>query len=80
MTIINKTSSLKGQDIIRFIAKTLPHKPGVYQMEDSKGNILYIGKAKDLSKRVKSYFAKTHEDVKTNVLVSKIKGFDFVVD
>ena len=43
---------LKGQEIIKFIAKTLPNKPGVYQMENEKGDILYIGKAKNLSKRV----------------------------
>ena len=45
-------SNLKGQDIIKFIAKTLPNQPGVYQMEDNEGNILYIGKAKNLAKRV----------------------------
>ena len=47
--------NLKGQDIIKFIAKTLPHQPGVYQMEDEEGQILYIGKAKNLAKRVISY-------------------------
>ena len=36
-------SNLKGQDIIKFIAKTLPNQPGVYQMEDNEGNVLYIG-------------------------------------
>ena len=35
---------LKGQDIIKFISKTLPSQPGVYQMEDDEGKILYIGK------------------------------------
>ena len=37
--------NFKGQEIIKFIAKTLPQKPGVYQMENEKGDILYIGKA-----------------------------------
>ena len=46
---------LKGQDIIKFIAKTLPDQPGVYQMEDDEGKILYIGKAKNLAKRVINY-------------------------
>ena len=41
--------------IIRFTAKTLPQKPGVYQMEDENGKILYIGKAKNLAKRVMNY-------------------------
>ena len=51
--------NLKGQDIIKFIAKTLPHQPGVYQMEDDEGQILYIGKAKNLSKEsYKLYFHK----------------------
>ena len=40
------------QEIIKFISKTLPHKPGVYQMESDEGKILYIGKAKNLKKRV----------------------------
>ena len=47
--------NLKGQEIIKFIAKTLPHQPGVYQMEDDDGKILYIGKAKNLAKRVINY-------------------------
>ena len=37
--------NLKGEEIIKYIAKTLPHKPGVYQMENENGKILYIGKA-----------------------------------
>ena len=51
----NTHPNLKGQDIIKFIAKTLPHQPGVYQMEDNEGQILYIGKAKNLAKRVINY-------------------------
>ena len=47
--------TLKGANLIKFIAKTLPNKPGVYQMENEKGEILYIGKAKNLSKRVANY-------------------------
>ena len=47
--------NLKGQEIIKYFAKNLPHKPGVYQMEDDKGEILYISKAKNLAKRVINY-------------------------
>ena len=47
--------NLKGQEIIKYISKTLPHKPGVYQMENEDGKILYIGKAKNLAKRVVNY-------------------------
>ena len=51
----NINPNLKGKEIIKFIAKTLPQKPGIYQMENEKGDILYIGKAKNLSKRVINY-------------------------
>ena len=46
--------TLLGQEIIKATSKTLPNQPGVYQMQDDKGNILYIGKAKVLSNRVKN--------------------------
>ena len=59
--------------------KSIPENPGCYLFKDSEGSVIYVGKAKVLIKRVKSYFAKTHEDVKTNVLVSKIKDVDYVV-
>ena len=52
--------------------KTLPNEPGVYQYFDKEGVIIYIGKAKNLQKRVASYFNKNHENGKTRVLVKKI--------
>ena len=52
--------------------KTLPNEPGVYQYFDKEGIIIYIGKAKNLKKRVASYFNKNHENGKTRVLVKKI--------
>lgn len=57
---------------VREKVKLLPHTPGVYQFLDNEGTILYVGKAKDLRHRVSSYFAKTHTDGKTNILVRKI--------
>ncbi|MBL7956217.1 MAG: excinuclease ABC subunit C [Flavobacteriales bacterium] len=57
---------------VREKVKLLPHTPGVYQFLDNEGTILYVGKAKDLRHRVSSYFAKTHSDGKTNILVRKI--------
>lgn len=57
---------------VREKVKLLPHTPGVYQFLDADGSILYVGKAKDLRHRVGSYFAKTHTDGKTNILVRKI--------
>lgn len=59
--------------------KTLPSLPGVYQYYDKNGTILYVGKAKNLKKRVSSYFNKTHEIAKTNVLVKKIATIEHIV-
>ncbi len=59
--------------------KTLPNAPGVYQYYDSEGTIIYVGKAKNLKKRVSSYFAKTHENGKTRVLVKKIATIKHIV-
>ncbi|MFA9435448.1 MAG: excinuclease ABC subunit UvrC, partial [Deltaproteobacteria bacterium] len=59
---------------------TLPSGPGVYLMKDAKGNILYVGKGKDLRKRVLSYFReKEHQSPKTRVLVSKISDLEFIL-
>ena len=59
--------------------KTLPNQPGVYQYYDKNGVILYVGKAKDLKKRVSSYFNKTQENGKTRVLVKKIVTIKHIV-
>ena len=59
--------------------KTLPESPGVYQYFDQEDKILYVGKAKNLKKRVSSYFTKQHDYGKTKVLVKKIKRIEFVV-
>ena len=59
--------------------KTLPDQPGVYQYYDKDGTILYIGKAKNLKKRVASYFNKNHEYGKTRVLVKKIATIKHIV-
>ena len=59
--------------------KTLPSQPGVYQYYDKDGTIIYVGKAKNLKKRVTSYFTKTHENGKTRVLVKKIANIKHIV-
>lgn len=64
---------------IDLILKTLPQSPGVYQYYDKEGKILYVGKAKNLKKRVSSYFTKKHESRKTEILVSKIKDIKHIV-
>ena len=57
---------------IKSIINTIPKKPGVYHFYDENDNIIYIGKAKDLKRRVSSYFSKNHTRLKTKKLVSKI--------
>jgi predicted GIY-YIG superfamily endonuclease len=59
--------------------QTLPDNPGVYQYYDKEGKILYVGKAKNLKKRVSSYFNKQHDNAKTNVLVRKIVEIKHIV-
>lgn len=59
--------------------QTLPDNPGVYQYYDKEGKILYVGKAKNLKKRVSSYFNKVHDIAKTNVLVKKIVTIKHIV-
>lgn len=59
--------------------KTLPTSPGVYQYYDKDNTILYVGKAKNLKKRVASYFTKNHEYGKTKVLVKKIASVKHIV-
>jgi excinuclease ABC subunit C len=59
--------------------KTLPNAPGVYQYFDKNEVIIYVGKAKNLKKRVASYFTKTHDNGKTRVLVKKIHSIKHIV-
>lgn len=61
------------------ILKTLPENPGVYQYFDESGKILYVGKAKNLKKRVSSYFNKTQDRAKTTMLVKKIHDIKILV-
>lgn len=58
---------------------TLPDAPGVYQYYDKEGKLLYVGKAKNLKKRVSSYFTKTFDNNKTRVLVKKIANIKHIV-
>ncbi|SFJ01080.1 excinuclease ABC subunit UvrC [Myroides guanonis] len=59
--------------------QTLPDQPGVYQYFDKDEKILYVGKAKNIRKRVSSYFNKIHDNAKTNVLVRKIVSIKHIV-
>lgn len=64
---------------LKGIVSNLPEKPGIYQYLNSEGTIIYVGKAKNLKKRVYSYFSKEHEPGKTRVLVSKIADIRYIV-
>lgn len=64
---------------IKIQLKTIPNKPGVYQYYDKEGKLLYVGKAKNLKKRVSSYFTKQHDIGKTRVLVKKIVSIKHIV-
>lgn len=70
----------KYNDKIKSILQSLPEKPGIYQYFDDKGTIIYIGKAKNLKKRVSSYFNKENfENGKIGVLVRKISDIQFMI-
>jgi excinuclease ABC subunit C len=61
------------------ILSVMPEKPGCYQYFDEKGSIIYVGKAKNLKKRVASYFNKTHDNRKTEVLVRQICDIKYII-
>ena len=64
---------------IKMILSILPDKPGCYQYFDDKGTIIYVGKAKNLKRRVSSYFNKEHDSNKTRVLVKQIRDIKSIV-
>ena len=71
---------MKNKEHIKYIIKSLPDNPGVYQYYDVDGTIIYIGKAKNLKKRVSSYFNKDHShNGKTQILVKKIVDIKYIV-
>ena len=59
--------------------KTLPPNPGVYQFYDENDTVIYVGKAKNLKKRVSSYFNKTHDNSRTRLLVKKIVRHEHII-
>ena len=64
---------------IKMILAVIPEKPGCYQYFDEKGTIIYVGKAKNLKRRVSSYFNKEHDSTKTRVLVKQIRDIKYIV-
>ena len=65
-------NSLNKEELIKFV-KGFPDRPGVYLMRDENGEIIYVGKAKSLRKRVSSYFRHTHASPRLNKLVDTIR-------
>ena len=59
--------------------KQIPDKPGVYLMKDDSGEVIYVGKARSLKKRVRSYFRKGNHSYKTSIMVDSIDDFDYIV-
>lgn len=70
---------MKSNNTLKEQVNTLPDKPGVYQYFNATDEIIYVGKAKNLKKRVTSYFNKIHEQGKTNVLVKNIVSLKYIV-
>jgi excinuclease ABC subunit C len=66
-------------DYLKGIVSNLPDTPGIYQYLDENNTIIYVGKAKNLKRRVYSYFSKEHLPGKTRVLVSKIRDIRYIV-
>ena len=71
---------MKGEiEHIKLLLKRIPESPGVYQYFDKEGQIIYVGKAKNLHRRVNSYFSKDHQSSKTRQLVAHIADIRYVV-
>lgn len=70
---------MKPNDTLKKQIESLPDRPGVYQYYNTEDEIIYVGKAKNLKKRVSSYFNKVHDSGKTNVLVKNIATLKYIV-
>lgn len=70
---------LRTNEYLRGIVLNLPTSPGIYQYLNKEGVIIYVGKAKNLKRRVYSYFSKEHQSAKTRILVSKIADIRYIV-
>lgn len=70
---------LSTNDYLRGIVLNLPETPGIYQYLNQEGTIIYVGKAKNLKRRVYSYFSRDHHSSKTRILVRKIADIRYIV-
>lgn len=76
---MEKKEGIKTNEYLRGIVLNLPEGPGIYQYLNSEGTIIYVGKAKNLKRRVSSYFNKDQHSAKTRILVSKIADIRYIV-
>lgn len=76
---MEKKEELGTSEYLRGIVLNLPESPGIYQYLNQEGTIIYVGKAKNLKRRVYSYFSKEHQSAKTRILVSKIADIRYIV-
>lgn len=76
---MEKKEELGTNEYLRGIVLNLPESPGIYQYLNQEGTIIYVGKAKNLKRRVYSYFSKEHQSAKTRILVSKIADIRYIV-
>ena len=74
-----KTEETDVKEYLKGIVQNLPDSPGIYQYLDENGTIIYVGKAKNLKRRVSSYFNREHTSGKTIVLVKKIADIRYIV-
>ena len=74
-----KQEEMKSNEYIKGIVLNLPENPGIYQYLNDEGTIIYVGKAKNLKRRVSSYFNREHPNGKTRLLVSKIADIRYIV-
>lgn len=74
-----KEEERKRMDYLWGIIHNLPESPGIYQYRNEEGTIIYVGKAKNLKRRVSSYFNKGQQSAKTRMLVSKIQDIRYIV-
>lgn len=76
---MNKEEKTKRNEYLKGIVSNLPDSPGCYQYLNESGTIIYVGKAKNLKRRVSSYFNKEQQTLKTKLLVAKIADIRYVV-
>lgn len=76
---MKKQERIKKEEYLRSIVSNLPDSPGCYQYLNESGTIIYVGKAKNLKRRVSSYFNKEQQSLKTKLLVSKIADIRYII-